>query len=1140
MLFQGRAGAHDARILLDTGASGCLISKAFVEQHKLPISGQHREVTLADGSVSAIDGSSTVNVALGHYRDKGVQCAVMPMSTAYDVILGDPWLKAHRALLSICDDTPTVTLHNGKRCYVIRCGAAVIGQPKDSCNTLCSAVEFNETRAQEGSRIFVVLVNKQQTCDHVAAVGPAPGGGKMTPDLTALHKLLHEFEDILVNDLPGGVPGDRPETGEVIPLQPGSRPVFRRPYRLSPAEKTEVTRTIEELLAKGFIKPSKSPYGSPVLFVAKKDGSLRMCIDYRGLNKQTVSNKYPLPRIDDMLEKLAGAKVFSSIDLASGYHQLRLPESDVPKTAFCTPSGLYEFLVLPFGLTNAPAIFQHKMDEIFRTHADHISVYMDDLLVFSKNHHDHIQHLRSVLSLLRKHRLYAKPKKCEWLKPELAFLGHIIGADGIKVDPGKIAVVKAHPVPKTLTELRQFLGLTNYFRKFIQGYAQRVLPLLALLKKDAPFTWTEERQHAFEQLKLDLTTAPVLAMPDFSKPWELVSDACKKSIGAVLLQQGRPVAFCARSLQPAELNYHTTDQELLGCIYALQQWRCFLEGVPKDMFTLVTDHNPLVHLQDQPDLSRRQARWSEYMQRFTFTWQYRPGRLNVADAISRLPQLSDPQQVAAVTLGNQGAHRCAPDYLEGLSGRLKAGYAADPWFAKQSNVSSLMLVNDLYWHEGRVVVPDHDDLRIEVMYMHHNPPYMGHMGMDITHKQLTAHYWWPSSEADVRQYVRTCATCQTNKPKHKKPAGLLQPLPVPDDFWQSIGMDLITQLPQTEKGHTAICVFQDRLSKMVHFAATNDTLDAVGYVNLFMENVFRLHGLPRDIVSDRDPRLTADFSRELYASLGVQQRFSTAFHPQTDGQVERSNQVLECMLRHYVGPNLDDWDEHLALCEFAVNSAYHQAVKASPFQLLYGKNPRIPTSAAPPASVVRDRKSGKVSVSKTLGRASDAVQHARQCMTRAQQRYKAYADQHRRDQEFQIGDRVLINTKFLRKGPGRSLMPRFIGPHQVVKKIGQVAYELKLPATMRCHDVFHVSLLEPYNESGRCQPPPKTLMMDGSEEFEVREVLEHRTVSKGRKRVNEYLVSWDGYDPTHDEWMLESDLTNARDRIKEYWALRRA
>ena len=228
------------------------------------------------------------------------------------------------------------------------------------------------------------------------------------------------------------------------------------------------------------------------------------------------------------------------------------------------------------------------------------------------------------------------------------------------------------------------------------------------------------------------------------------------------------------------------------------------------------------------------------------------------------------------------------------------------------------------------------------------------------------------------------------------------------------------------------------------------------------------------------------------------------------------------------------------MCEFAVNSAYHQAVKASQFQLLYGKNPRIPTSTAPTASVVRHQKSGKFSVSKTLGRASEAVQHARQCMTQAQQRYKAYGDKHRRGQEFQIGDRVLINTKFLRKGSGRSLMPRFIGPHQVVKKVGQVAYELKLPASMRCHDVFHVSLLHQYNESGRCQTPPKTLMMDGSEKFEVQKILEHRTVSKGRKRVNQYLVRWDGYGPTHDEWMPESDLRNAHERIKEYWALRRA
>ena len=389
------------------------------------------------------------------------------------------------------------------------------------------------------------------------------------------------------------------------------------PYKLSPAERAAVTATVEELKAKRFVCESCSPYGAPVLFVAKKDGSLCMCVDYSGLNKQTVSNKYPLPRIDEMLDRLQGAKVFSSLDLASGYHQLKLQDSDVPKTAFCTPNGLYEFLVLPFGLTNAPAVFQNAMDSIFRDFSAFVCVYMDDLLIFSKCHAEHMEHLRTVLGLLRKHKLYVKPKKCDWLKSELAFLGHLVGADGIKVDPCKIEVVRDFPAPRNLRELQQFLGLTNYFRRFVQGYSARALPLVRLTRKNAPFVWDELCQASFQGLKAYLMEAPVLAMPDMAKPWELVSDACGFAIGAVLLQEGRPVGFYARSLDKAEKNYSATERELLGCHDALKHWRCFLEGVPASMLTVVTDHNPLVHLQTQKDLSRRVARWAEFFQRFT-------------------------------------------------------------------------------------------------------------------------------------------------------------------------------------------------------------------------------------------------------------------------------------------------------------------------------------------------------------------------------------------------------------------------------------------------------------------------------------------------------------------------------------------
>ena len=384
----------------------------------------------------------------------------------------------------------------------------------------------------------------------------------------------------------------------------------------------------------------------------------------------------------------------------------------------------------------------------------------------------------------------------------------------------------------------------------------------------------------------------------------------------------------------------------------LKQWRCYLEGVPKEKFILVTDHHPLTYLQTQQCLSRRQARWSEYLQRFVFKWHYRPGRSNVADAISRMPHL-DCTQVAAVSTRAQdwgtqtagpGAMVRAPDHLSGLSDRVVQGYAKDGWFQQQQNRDKLMSAQDLLWHEGCLVIPDYDGLRKELMYLHHDTPYAGHVGANKSTVSLQRQYWWPGMRADIVNYVQTCTMCQRSKPEQQRPAGLLQPLPVPEKFWQSVSMELITQLPQTPRGSTAIVVFVDRLSKMAHFAACKGTMDSEGLARLLVDNVFRLHGAPREVISDRDPRLTSTFDREFYQLLGTGQHMSTTFYHQTDGQTERVNRVLEEMLRSYISPSLDDWDLHLSLCEFACKAPYHDTVKASPFELMYGSNPRIPAT----------------------------------------------------------------------------------------------------------------------------------------------------------------------------------------------------
>ena len=552
---------------------------------------------------------------------------------------------------------------------------------------------------------------------------------------------------------PPGLPPDR-VIGHMIPLQPDHKPPYRQPYRLSPLKIAEVKKQIAHHLAQDWIEESKSPYGASILFVQKKDGTLRMCVDYRALNNLTVKDRSPLPRIDDLLAQMSGATVFSSLDLAQGYHQIRIAEEDIPKTGFTTAFGHYHFKVMCFGLSNAPATFQTLMNRIFSAQLHkYVVVYLDDILIFSKNAAEHEKHLREVLSILRQHQLYAKLSKCDLNQSELLYLGHVVSKAGLKVDPKKVAAVESWPEPKDVSELRAFLGLTNYFRTFIQGYSKRVMPLTRLLSAKRSFDCDDDCRAAFMAVKHDLTHAPVLKTPDLNRAFELVADACSVAIGAVLLQDGRPCAFESRKLIPAELNYTTTEQECLAIIHALKIWRCYLEGQPAERLTLVTDHNPLVHLPKQPSLSRRMARWSEYLQRFAFQWSYRPGRINVADPVSRrshdtctvnvttrcssrkqLVGESSPDSAHPSGIPESCASEQAPAPMiasdNAFKEQITEGYQVDLWFRNSANLRLLHSAKGLWWNQNAIVIPDCSDLRATLLHEHHATPYSGHCGVN--------------------------------------------------------------------------------------------------------------------------------------------------------------------------------------------------------------------------------------------------------------------------------------------------------------------------------------------------------------------------------------------------------------------------
>ena len=587
MSFPGFVDDCPACVLVDSGASHNFIDRAVVAKQGL------REHA-ASGAVSAAGQKS---VPVKSYVQARVRCQAMseviklyvvdmPAPNLH-VVLGQCWLKAHRAVLSFADSC--VRFWRGDRRCVLKCVSdhtSVLPLPPPMPSHSLNFMQFWEAVQEKGSKCFVVNVMAASEPVAVGEEGEIPEPNCNKRFESVLHPVVEAYPDVFA-ELPSGLPPDR-GVGHTINTG-DSTPVSRPMYRLSPKERAEVERQLAELLEKGFIQPSHSAWGAPVIFVAKKSGDLRMCVDYRALNQVTVKDKYPLPRIDDLLDRLRGASVFSSLDSQSGYHQVRIADGDVPKTAFRTHKGLFEFRVLSFGLTNAPAVFQREMNKVFAD-LPFVLVYLDDILVFSTSAEEHAQHLKQVLALLRKHKLYAKMSKCFFFRDSVDFLGHVVSAEGVQVDPKKVSVIRDWPPLRDKHAVQQFLGLGSYFKHYIQGYVKLVAPLRKLTEKSVPFAFEGAAVTAFEGLKYCLTHAPVLALPDADLPFEVVVDASGFGCGAVLLQNQRPVAFHSYKFSSAERNYPTGEQELLAVVTASRQWRCHLEGGKE--VVVVTDHKP--------------------------------------------------------------------------------------------------------------------------------------------------------------------------------------------------------------------------------------------------------------------------------------------------------------------------------------------------------------------------------------------------------------------------------------------------------------------------------------------------------------------------------------------------------------------
>ena len=617
-----------------------------------------------------------------------------------------------------------------------------------------------------------------------------------TPEIQDI-LVVNEFEDVFPKDLPG-LPPDR-EIEFAIDLAPGTAPVSKAPYRLAPVEMKELASQLQELLDKGMIRPSVSPWGAPVLFVKKKDGSMRLCIDYRELNKLTIKNKYPLPRIDDLFDQLKDAVCFSKIDLRTGYHQLKIKPEDIPKTAFRTRYGHYELLVMSFGLTNAPAAFMDLMNRVFKKYLDVcVIVFIDDILIYSRSEEEHAEHLRTVLEILRKEKLYAKFSKCEfWLK-EVQFLGHMISKEGILVDPAKIEAVSNWGRPTTPTEVRSFIGLAGYYRRFVKDFAKLAGPLTRLTRKTEKFTWTDKCEESFQELKKRLVSAPVLALPDGRGNFVIYSDASHKGLGCVLMQHGKVIAYASRQLKEYEVRYPTHHLELAAIVFALKMWRHYLYGEKCEIYT---DHKSLKYIFTQKELNMRQRRCLELIKDYDCEILYHPGKANVvADALSRkerLKMLTSSEElirdfekleieVKVTGRGTEGLFEILlqPELME------KIRICQEKVMAEGSE--SLLGEETKCERDGsgimrytyRVWVPNVQELKDEILHESHNSRYTVHPGSTKMYRDLKEYYWWPNMKRDVAEWVSKCLTCQRVKAERQRPSEMLQPLEIPVWKWE--------------------------------------------------------------------------------------------------------------------------------------------------------------------------------------------------------------------------------------------------------------------------------------------------------------------------------------------------------------------
>ena len=727
-------------------------------------------------------------------------------------------------------------------------------------------------------------------------------------------------------------------------IDTGTNPPIRQtPRRIPAARKEKAHILLQDMLRKGTIRPSKSPWSSPIVLVQKKNGSLRFCVDYRKLNAVTRKDAYPLPRVDDTLDTLAGAQWFTTLDLISGYWQVEVKEDDREKTAFSTPDGLFEFNVMPFGLCNAPATFQRLMDAVFAgVQWNSCLVYLDDIIILGRTFEEHLCNLHHVFSRLREAGLKLQPAKCTFCQKEVTFLGHIVSPSGVAPDPSKTDKVTSWPTPACKRDVQQFIGLANYYRRFIRNFASIARPLHRLTEKTASFKWTSECQTAFDSLKLKLTSAPVLAHPDGKYPFLLDTDASGSGIGAVLSQTypdgtEKVIAYASRALTKTERRYCVTRRELLAIVHFVRHFRSYLLGRP---FTLLTDHGSLTWLHNFKEPEGQLARWLARLQEYDFTITHRRGQSHGnADALSRRPckqcgrscpqpaflehKASSPLTVKSqdmpvspitsiqqltpisrewqlkdgaigpVLKAVQAGEKIDDDTLRSLSRECRQLH--QQWEllrVKHGKLWRLFVKPSVSTQHLQLIVPQ--SLRHQILTELHDSPTGGHLGEDKLYSRLQQRFYWPGYSTDVKHWCATCPSCTARKSPTTHNQAPLQTVAAGSPM-QIVAVDILGPLPESPSKNRYVLVAMDYFTRWTEaYAIPNQ--EAITIATKLVNEMFLRFSVPEQLHSDQGRQFESRLMTEICSVLGIHKTHTTPYHPQSDGLVERFNRTLLSML----------------------------------------------------------------------------------------------------------------------------------------------------------------------------------------------------------------------------------------------------